>query len=81
MKKGMGAVALVALLAVVSWLGSNWPIHFIVKGDDYGRGYDSTMAFVFGPASGSPGLWLYEKGVSTNSGWTHIANDIPDGMY
>ena len=65
MKKGMGAVALVALLAVLSWLD----------------GYDSTMAFVFGPASGSPGLWLYEKGVSTNSGWTHIANDIPDGMY
>jgi hypothetical protein len=62
---------------VYSWLGSVWPIRFMVKGDYYGRGYDSTMAFVFASTSSSPGLWLYDK----TAGWTHISSEIPDDNY
>jgi hypothetical protein len=58
-------------------VGTNWPINFLVKGDYYNRGYDSTMAFVFSSTSANPGLWLWDQ----TEGWTHISGVVPDGSY
>jgi hypothetical protein len=52
-------------------------VNFMVKGDYYGVGRDSTMAFVFSASSPQPGLWLYE----TSHGITKISSSVPDGIY
>jgi hypothetical protein len=52
----------------------------VIKGDYFGRGYDSTLAVAFGAGSASPGFWLYERDSNPAlSGWTRLSISIPDG--
>ncbi len=62
-------------------IGSNWNINFLVKGDYYGRGYDSTMVFVFSATSDSPGVYLYDKQSTWSASWVKISSNVPDGAY
>ncbi|OGD19901.1 MAG: hypothetical protein A2W03_08460 [Candidatus Aminicenantes bacterium RBG_16_63_16] len=71
--------------ALTTWISDSpaWYISCMVKGDYYGRGYDSTLAVVFSSASaaGAPGLWLYDKQATWGASWAHISNSVPDGLY
>ena len=58
-------------------LNTSYYVRFMVKGDYYGRGYDSTMAFVFSSSSPYPGLWLYDQ----VNGYVQLTGEIPDGVY
>ncbi len=62
-------------------IGANWHINFMVKGDYYNRGYDSTMVFVFSATSDSPGVYLYDKQPTWGASWVKISNNVPDGVY
>jgi len=65
-----------------SWIATNYFVNFIVKGDYYNKGRDSTLAVAFNSSSGQPGLWLYEKDANpAGFGWTKISTSIPDGWY
>jgi hypothetical protein len=44
---------------------------FMVSGDYWGLGFDSTLAVSFG----TDGLWLYE---GKSGGWYQISNNAPD---
>lgn len=68
------------------WIASTtpgWNINFMVKGDYYGKCYDSTLAVVFNSssASGAPGLWLYNKAATWDESWVKISGVVPDGLY
>jgi len=58
-------------------LTTSYYVKFMVKGDYYGRGYDSTIAFVFTSSSPMPGLWLYDK----VNGYVQLSGLVPDGVY
>ncbi len=54
-------------------------VNFVIKGDYYGMGRDSTLAIAFGANSASPGLWLYEKNSNpTLAGWKRISQTVPE---
>lgn len=58
------------------WIASNTTYHadFMVKGDYYGAGRDSTLAVAFD--TGAPaGLWLYNGGTGS---WVNISTALPD---
>ena len=58
-------------------VGTNWHINFMVKGDYYTRGYDSTLAVAFSSTSDNPGLWTWDQ----TAGWVKISGNVPDGFY
>jgi hypothetical protein len=62
---------------LTTWFIGNWKINFMVKGDCYGRGYDSTLAAVLDSTSDNPGLWLWDL----STGWVHLSSYIPDDIY
>ena len=58
-------------------INTDYFVKFMVKGDYYNLGYDSTMLFVFDSPSPVVGVWLYAQG-----GWGQwISNNVPDGGY
>ena len=68
--------------SLTPFLVNSYYVNFMVKGDYYGRGRDSTMAFVMGASSPMPGVWLYEKDSGgALTGWYQISTYVPDGLY
>jgi len=58
-------------------ISTQYFVKFMVKGDYYNLGYDSTMLFVFAAPSPVVGVWLYTQG-----GWGEwISYSVPDGGY
>jgi hypothetical protein len=68
--------------SLTAFISTGYFVKFIVKGDYYNRGHDSTLAVAFTSASGQPGLWLYEKDAGgAAGGWYLLSSVIPDGTY
>ncbi len=64
------------------WINAYYFINYLVRGDYYGMGRNSTFAYIFGANSYEPGLWLYEGDSNPDHwGWAKISPYVPDGMY
>ena len=65
-----------------AFINTGYFVKFVVKGDYYNRGHDSTLAVAFTSASGQPGLWLFEKDSGgSEGGWHLLSSVVPDGVY
>jgi hypothetical protein len=61
-----------------NFISSSYFIKYLVKGDYYNRGYDSTLAVVYVAPSPQVGIFLMEPGTGAPNWITH---QIPDGLY
>jgi len=61
-----------------NFISSSYFIKYLVKGDYYNRGYDSTLAVVYVAPSPQVGIFLTEPGTGAGNWITH---QIPDGLY
>jgi len=62
------------------FVDTSYFVKFMVRGDYYNRGHDSTLAFVFDSSSPLPGLWLCDMKVGGSS-FVRLSALIPDGGY
>ncbi len=64
--------------SLTSVLNTLYSVHFAVRGDPYGVGYDSTVALAMtATGGGTPGLYLYDAA----HGYEIISGLVPDGTY